>query len=108
MADQRAQSRPRTEEDGLPAAVIVSVVLGAFGVLAAFIPGLFWVAWLLGAVAIAVSLPVLRRGRAAPSHGLARVAFGAGLLAIVIGVLNLGITADWFTYFTTDDAHAPQ
>lgn len=115
MADPRTSSPPTSSPDtgnkdvvedrdspGRPTAAVIAVIVGVMAVVAGFIPGFFWAAWLLGVIAIVASLPALRQGPAAPSHTLARVAAGAGALALIVGLLNLGITLEWFDYFNPD------
>lgn len=94
----------RGEPDNRSPVPVIAAIVGVLAVIAAFIPGLFFVAWLLGAIAIAAALPTFRAG--APSHGFgaARVAVIAGALALVFGLVNLGIVLEWFDYFTTGDA----
>lgn len=105
--DHRPSTTAGQEENRSNAAAKIGAISGAVGVIAAFIPGLFFVAWLLGAVAIAAGLPTFRRGRGESDYGTARFAVVAGALALVFGVVNLGIVLDWFTYFTTEGAVGP-
>lgn len=105
MADPRTAHTDRMERQDRPersAGAVIAVIVGVIGAIVSFVPGLFWAAWILGAIAIGVSLPALKQGPTAPSHGLARVAAGAGALALVVGLINLGITLDWFDYFNPD------
>lgn len=102
--------RPRTHTDTVEdtaeekrsAAEVIAIIVGALGVVAAFIPGLWWFAWILAVVAIAIALPAVRQGPTGPSYRLSRIAVGAGIVALIIGLLNLGITQDWFEYFNVD------
>ena len=105
--DSRPSTTAGQEADRSNTATKIGAICGAIGVVFAFIPGLFFVAWLLGAIAVAAGLPTFRRGRTASDYGTARFAVVAGALALVFGVVNLGIVLDWFTFFTTGTAVGP-
>ena len=106
MDDRGAATERNTrgsQVEGKTTGVVLGLIAGVLGVMAGLIPGLFWLAWILGAIAIAVALPARRRGPADPSHGLSRIVLGAGVAALVLGLINLGIAVDGFNYFTTGD-----
>lgn len=104
--DRRPSTTAEPVSGRSTAAAVLGAIGAAVGVAAALIPGLFFVGWLLGGAAIAAGLPAFRQGRAASDYGIARFAVFAGALAVVLGVVNLGIVLDWFDYFTADDAMA--
>lgn len=101
-------ARSRSEPDRKSSTTTVAAIVGVIAVISALLPGFFFVAWLLGVIAIAAGLTTFRQGASADGFGSARVAVIAGALALVLGVINLGIVLDWFTYFTTGDASAPR
>ena len=78
---------------------MAGAVLGAVAVVAALIPGLFFLAWPLGGAAIAVST-VASSSEAARGANAARAGRVLGVAALVLGLLNLGIVLGWFQYFT--------
>jgi hypothetical protein len=80
-----------------------SVVTGALGLVAGFIPGLWIVALVLAGVALATGLPTMRHGRDATGYGAARIGVALAVAAAVVGLLNLGIWYDAFDYFTVTD-----
>jgi hypothetical protein len=98
----RTQTTANRQDGARSSGAVIAVILGALAVITAFIPGLFWLAWILGGVGIALALPAMRQGSAAPSFSMARTAVIAGVIALVIGIINLGIVLEWFTFFTTD------
>lgn len=119
MADSTTPPRTRTEQaerhgptghtvpDGSTAHSsgmgMVSAVTGGLGVAVGLIPLAGAGALILAVIAFATGAPSLRRGRAASGYATARIGVVLGLVALVVGVLNIGIQLDWFTYFTTGD-----
>ena len=102
--DPTTGATSRGGTDRTPTGPLIAATVAVLALVSAFIPGLFFVAWILGAIAIAVALPTFRSGSAALGFASARVAVIAGALALVFGLVNLGIVLEWFDYFTTGDA----
>lgn len=86
---------------------VVSLVTGGLGVVAGIIPLLGAGAVLLALVALAFGLPSLRHGPSAAGFRYARLGVVLAVVAIIVGVINLGIQLDWFDYFTTPASLGP-
>lgn len=82
---------------------MVSAVTGGLGVAVGLIPRAGAFALILAVVALAAGIPSMREGRSAPGFATGRIGVLLGALALVVGILNIGIQLDWFTYFTTGD-----
>ena len=104
MADSARDDRGEptgAEAGGAPTAVVVSLPVGALGLLASILPGFFPIAWLLGAAALALTIPTFRDGRDAAGYSVARVGAVLGAAALLLGCINLVVFLDAFDYFTT-------
>lgn len=82
----------------------VATVLGLLGVVAGVVPGLWILALPIGVVTLAVAEPVRRRGPGTAGHRSARAAVVLAVVALALGVINLGISVELFDYFTVDGA----
>lgn len=80
----------------------VAVVVGVPAVIVGIIPKLGVGALILAAVALAAGIPSLRHGRASPGFSRARLGVVLAVVAVIIGVLNIGIQLDWFDFFNPD------
>jgi formate-dependent nitrite reductase membrane component NrfD len=61
------------------------------------------VAFVLAAVALVTGLLVVRQGPAAPGYRTARTGVALGIIAAVLGALNLAIDLEAFDYFSDPD-----
>lgn len=104
MADTTTQHRPRTGPAATaPAAAapvrtsssrtwgLVSMVVGALGVVAAVVPISGFVALFLAAVAIGTGVPAMRRGPHAACFATARLGVVLGMIAVLLGFLSLAM-----------------
>lgn len=101
MADHIDTQHSATNDGAAaPATALLSAGLGVAAVVAALVPGLFLLAWLLAAAALVAARPGLESGESERTLDAALVGHRAGVAAIILGVLNLGIALGWFSFFT--------
>lgn len=77
-----------------------SLIIGAHGAVLAIIPGLGVIALVVAAVAFAVGVTAMRAGSEGDRRKYARFGIVLSLAALVLGVINVAIQAELFSYFT--------
>ncbi len=102
LAQERGPAGHQREGTGRSALATASVVTGGLGAVIALLPAFWTVAFVLAAVALVTGLLVVREGPTASGYRTARIGVALGVLAAVLGVLNLAVSSDVFDYFTTD------
>lgn len=103
LAQERGPAGHHADSDGRSGLATASVVTGGLGAVIALIPAFWTVALPLAAVALVTGLLVVRDGASTPGYRTARIGVVLGIVAGVLGVLNLAINLDVFDYFSDPD-----
>ena len=59
------------------------------------------IAVVLAVATLMLALPAIRTGRGAPGHRYARIGGALGVVALLLGAVNIAIQLELFNYFTT-------